>query len=512
MPGRTTRTRTFGSSLVALAILVASPCFSQEPERARERTQENERAQEEERAPRPNVVLILADDLGIGDPRCYNPASKIPTPSLDRIAREGMRFTDAHSPSAVCTPTRYGILTGRYCWRTGMRRGVLWGDSPLLVDPARPTIASFLSRAGYATACIGKWHLGLGDPPGPDFTKRISPGPNDLGFDRFFGIAASLDQTPYVFIENDRASPPPSEWTPESRLRRLGGEGFWRAGPIAPGFEHEACLPALRDRALGFLREHLDASPERPFFLYFALTAPHTPWVPTKEYRGKSSAGWYGDFVVQIDATVGAVIEELEKRGELDDTLFLATSDNGSHWMPGDIAQFEHRANLDYRGMKADIHEGGHRVPLLARWPGRVPAGRVEAGLLCLTDLFATLASILGLELPEGSAEDSFDQSPALLGRAKKPIRDTIVHQSFHGMFAIREGDWKLVFGRGSGGFTDPAVIEPGPGEPPGQLYHLAEDPRERRNRFDDKPEIVQRLTDRFKRMIESGTSRPKSD
>jgi len=450
------------------------------------------RAGQEDRAGWPNIVLILADDMGYGDPGCYNPQSKIPTPNIDRIAAQGMRFTDVHSPSSVCTPTRYGILTGRYCWRTRLKRGVLQGYDRALIEPGRPTIASVLKARGYATGCFGKWHLGFGDAQPLDYAKPLRPGPLTVGFETFFGIPSSLDFPPYVFVEDDRPVEQPTAQIGASESQREGGAGFWRAGAIAPGFRHEDVLPRITEKALAFLRRQ---SAAKPFFMYFPLTAPHTPWLATAPFRGKSGAGSYGDFAAQVDATVGQVLKVLDDKGLARNTLLIYTSDNGGHWLPSDIEKWGHRSNIGLRGQKADAYEGGHRVPFIARWPGRVRAGSTSAETLCLTDFFATFASAVGAEVPQGSAEDSFSFLPVLLGRKlEKPVREAVVHHSGDGLFALRSGDWKLIEGLGSGGFTPPRTEPPQPGGPEGQLYNLAEDPQETRNLWQRRPEVVARL------------------
>jgi arylsulfatase A len=454
--------------------------------------------------PKPNIVFILADDLGYGDLTCYNPQSKIPTPHLDKMASQGMRFTDAHSPSAVCTPTRYSLLTGRYSWRSALKQGVLWGEDPLLIETNRLTVASMLRERGYSTACIGKWHLGLGTVKPTNYDQPLIPGPNAIGFDYFFGIPASLDMVPYVYVENERVVEPATDNIAGSKMRRHGGGGFWREGPIAPGFKHEAVLPVLTKKAVEFVRNQ---SAERPFFLYVALTSPHTPWMPTPEFRGKSGAGWYGDFTVQTDAAVGEVLQALDEMKLSENTLVIVTSDNGAHWLAEDITKFEHRANGFWRGQKADIWEGGHRVPFIARWPGKVPPGSVSGELVGLVDFMATTAAILDYTLPANAAEDSFNFLPLLLGKPGT-IRAALVHQSLNGSLAIREGDWKLCFELGSGGFTAPAKINPTPDGPRGQLYNLASDPSESNNLWLDQPEIVQRLTARFERYKKEGRSR----
>jgi arylsulfatase A len=423
----------------------------------------------------PNIVYVLADDLGWGDLGSYNPRSGVSTPNADRLARDGVRFTDMHSPSAVCTPTRYGILTGRYSWRSRLKEGVLWGYSPNLIEPGRMTVASMLRSRGYRTGAVGKWHLGLGDSEETDYTQPLRPGPVDHGFGYFFGIPATLDMAPYVYIENDQVVEQPTAHTEG----RNGPRGvFWRPGPIAPGFKIEEVLPTLTAKATAFIRERADTS-GRPFFLYFALTAPHTPWVPAKEFLGKSKAGDYGDFVAQVDEALGQVMRVLEETGLAGNTLLIFTSDNGAHWTPEDKTRFAHRANADWRGMKADIHEAGHRVPFLARWPGKIPAGSVTNELACLTDLLATVAEIVGVPLPVNAAEDSYSLLPALLGKRPEPIREAVVHHSYDGMFSIRQGEWKLILGPGSGGFSAPRRIEMQPGVVEGHLYHLGRDPHE---------------------------------
>ena len=456
---------------------------------------------------KPNIVLILADDMGYGDPRCYNPASKIPTPNIDRLASQGMRLLDSHTPSSVCTPTRYGLLTGRYCWRTRLKKGVLQGYDPLLIEPGRPTVASLLQGQGYATGAVGKWHLGFGNVNPVDYAKPLVPGPNSLGFDFFFGIPSSLDFPPYVFVENERTVEQPTKMIEASELNRKTGGGFWRAGAIAPSFTHEGVLPELARQAEGFIRKQ---SAAKPFFLYLPLSAPHTPWMPTAEFRGKSKAGYYGDFAVQVDTTVGRVLAALDEKKLSRNTLVFFTSDNGAHWLPSDIETWGHRSNKEWRGQKSDVWEGGHRVPLIARWPGKVKPGSTSSQVTCHTDFFATLAEVIGAKLPDGSAEDSFSFLPALLGRAATgPVREAIVHHSGDGMFAVRSQGWKLVEGLGSGGFTAPKFEKPVPGGPEGQLYDLSADPAEQANRYQERPEQVARLKALLEQYRSSGRSRP---
>ena len=438
---------------------------------------------------RPNVVLILFDDLGSGDLGCTNPDSRIPTPHLDRFATQSRRLLDAHSPSGVCTPTRYGLLTGRYAWRTSLEKGVLWGDSPLLIDTDRDTLAKLFARHGYRTACFGKWHLGLGSPPNTDYARPLRPGPLECGFDTFEGIAGSLDMTPYVWIVDDRPEQPATKRFEEELPVRYGGEGFVRPGPGAPDFRHADILRRTVDRAIDWTRDALDQ--DEPFFLYLPLTAPHTPWLPDDDLRGTSGAGPYGDFVSTIDRELGKLFALLDERA-LDNTLVVVTSDNGAHWTPQEIEHFGHRANLDYRGQKADIWEGGHRVPFFVRWPGRVPAGTSETRLFSHTDFHATFAELL--EDP-AQAPDSQSALALWLGNNEsEPTRERMVQHSFEGTFAMRSGRYKWIEGLGSGGFTDPWFRQPEEGEPPGQLYDLERDPSESDNLYALRPEVVERL------------------
>lgn len=444
--------------------------------------------------PLPNIILIMADDMGYGDPTIYNADSKIPTPNIDRIGQEGIRLMDAHSPSAVCTPTRYGILTGRYAWRSTLKKGVLWGYSPSLVDSSVVTLPEVLKSRGYATAGIGKWHLGLGAADTTDYDQPLTPGPVDLGFDYYYGIPASLDMQPYVYFENDRVVEAPTAFAEASAHRRQAGGGFWRAGPIAPGFKHIDVLDHTTDKAVAYIEDR-STDPDTPFFLYFPLSAPHTPWLPTEPFLGKSGAGYYGDFALQVDHTVGRILDTVDQSNLTENTLIIFTSDNGAHWYPADVEQFDHQANRHWRGQKADIWEGGHRVPFVARWPGYIPAGSQSDETTTHTDLMATLAAVAGTQLPEGAGPDSYSMLQDWLGlELERPIRPYTIHHSLDGMFAIRQGDWKLIEGRGSGGFTQPARITPENGEPVGQLYNLNDDPAEQVNLYQDRPEIVEQL------------------
>ena len=451
----------------------------------------------------PNVLFILTDDLGVGDPGASNPSSRIPTPHIDRVAREGMRFVDAHSPSAVCTPSRYGLLTGRYPWRSRLKHGVLWGDDGALIENDRPTIARLLKRRGYHTACFGKWHLGLGTAPKIDWmeTERLDAGPHTLGFDESLIFPSALDIPPYLYVRDGVREAAPTEYTPGSRRRWEGGGGFWRAGEMQPGFDIVDCQLRFQREAVRFLKARTD-EPDTPWLLYFPMTAPHTPWVPADEFVGRSEAGWYGDFVVEIDSVVGALLEALEGSGQADNTIVVFTSDNGSHWRPTDIDRFGHDANLGWRGMKADIHEAGHRIPLYVRWPGRVEPGSMSRALVGLNDFYATLAEHLDLPLADGEAEDSVSFLGALSGGPG--LRGELVHHSYEGMLALRQGNLKLCTELGSGGFTYPLTIRPEPDGPTGQLFDLAADPAERENLWLERPETVTRMLRRLAEIRDS--------
>jgi len=472
-------------------------------------------------ANRPNIVYILCDDLGYGDVHCLNPEGKIATPNMDRLAAGGMKFTDAHSSSAVCTPSRYSILTGRYNWRSSMKRGVLGGYSPRLIETNRVTVAAFLKTQGYATAAIGKWHLGLnwpqndGGAPGSsanpkkiDFTQTIQGGPITAGFDYFFGISASLDMPPYAYIDNDHFRTVPTKTTPE-----MEDPAYHRAGPIADDFAFEDVLPTFTHKAVGYITDHAAAAKQgKPFFLYLPLNSPHTPIVPTKEWQGKSGLNAYGDYVMETDAMIGKVLDAIDRQGLAENTLVIMTSDNGcspSANYPELLAK-GHNPSYHFRGTKSDIWDGGHRIPLLVRWPAAVKAGTTSDQVVCLSDLFATCADILGQKLSDNMAEDSVSILPALQGRAQQPVRASIVHSAIFGAFAIREGNWKLEFCPGSGGWSHP---KPGSPEelklPPLQLYDLSNDIAETNNVVAQHPEIVAHLKTLLEKYIADGRSTP---
>jgi len=451
----------------------------------------------------PNVVIILVDDMGYGDPGCYNSASKIPTPHIDQLASEGMRFTDAHAAGALCHPSRYGLMTGQYPFRTDVS---VWRKKPTIKEN-QITVASLLRSRGYHTAMVGKWHLGFLEN---GYENPLPGGPVDRGFDSFFGIRASTDIPPYFYIRDDQAVAPPTDhidaessegWSP------IQGS-FWRAGGIAPGLELKDVLPRFTEEAIEVITDHTDndVHKEKPLMLYLAYPAPHTPWLPSPEFEGKSAAGMYGDFLMMVDAQIGMVLGALDEAGMSENTLLVFSSDNGPVWYDIDAKRFGHDSSGGLRGMKADAWEAGHRMPFIVRWPGRVRPGSVSDQTICFTDLMATCAAVTNRDLPENAGPDSYSFLPVLIGEQpnEQPIRPPIVMQSGNGSMLIRSGDWKLINQLGSGGFSEPKHIEPGPGDPEGQLYNLAKDPGETNNIYSEYPDIVARLKLEMKQIVEN--------
>lgn len=458
-----------------------------------------------------NVVYILADDLGYGDVRCFNPGGKIPTPNIDRLASEGMKFTDAHSASAVCTPSRYSILTGRYPWRSDLQKGVLYGYSSPLIDSARLTVADLFKQNGYYTACVGKWHLGMDWPVKQhnaeiktgweiDYTRPVQQGPNTRGFDYFFGISASLDMPPYIFIENNKTIGEPTV------TKKYG-----RSGPAEKDFEAVNVVPSVTRKAQEVIVAR--AGMKQPFFLYLALPSPHTPIVPGKNFKGKSGVTDYGDYVMETDWAVGQVMKTLDSLGISGNTIVFFTSDNG--FAPYvlnnyNVEKLGHYPSYTFRGYKADIWEGGHRIPLVVRWPGKIKAGTVSNDLVSLTDFMATSADILQVKLPEDAAEDSYSILPDLMGKAQKAVRPAIVYASIDGNFSIQQGKWKLEFCPGSGGWASPknnkAYQE---GLPLVQLYNMQSDISEKGNVAAQHPDVVKHLTGLMEQYVANGRSTP---
>ncbi|MEN9359948.1 MAG: Arylsulfatase precursor [Verrucomicrobiota bacterium] len=455
----------------------------------------------------PNIVVILVDDLGYGDVSCLNPQGKIPTPQIDRLAASGVVFTDAHTNSSVCTPTRYGLLTGRYCWRSRLDSGVLGGDSPHLIPAARPTVASLLKSRGYATDMIGKWHLGWdftfrgeGREKRIDFTAPVTNGPEINGFDHYFGFCASLDMGPYVFVQDGRITAVPDRET-QGHGQEHRAPAYWRKGLTAPDFRHAEVLPSCVGRACATIKRR--AAEGRPFFLYLPLPAPHTPILPNADFAGKSGLNPYADFVLQIDHHVGELMQALRDAGVADDTLVLFTSDNGCS-PQADLDALRRRGHdpcAGFRGAKADLYEGGHRVPFIVSLPSRFrPA--VSTQTVCLTDLAATAAELAGATLPAAAAEDSFSLVPALEGRTG--ARDSLVMHSIDGSFAVRQGPWKLLLNSGSGGWSRPRGGKQGL-----QLYRLDEDPAEQKDLAASRPDKVAELRALLDQLVARGRSSP---
>ncbi len=482
----------------------------------------------------PNIVFIMADDMGVGDVAALNPEAKVETPNLDALVAGGMHFTDAHTASAVCTPTRYGLLTGRYSWRSGLKERVLSGYDPCLISKDRKTVASMLKGNGYNTAMIGKWHLGItwtkkdgsvftaikSDEAGMeeqiDFSAPIQLGPRQLGFDYFFGTAASWDMAPYAFIENDRlqyselvpytgtpliADPPELAKAKKSgasrdELKKIANnypKAAWRSGVHEKGLKASDALPEITKHASGYIADYQG---EKPFFLYVPFTAPHTPVVPNEQFLGKSRAGTYGDFVQEVDWAVGEVVQVLKASGQFKNTLLIFTTDNGyspKAFPDAQKEQFGHNPSFIYNGRKGRLLEGGHRVPFIATWPGTVKAGSRSDVLVCLNDFFATCAEITGTEIPDNTAEDSVSFLSALKG-SPEPVRDTLVSRDFGGYLAIRKGDWKLCFSKNPNAY---------------KLYNLADDIGEQKNLFKMNPEKVEMLKATITKIVHEGRSTP---
>ena len=469
----------------------------------------------------PNIVYILVDDMGYGDPKIYNPDAKTSTPNIDRLASQGMLFTDAHSPSAVCTPTRYGILTGRYCWRTRLTWGVLGGDSPSLIDKDRTTIASFLKEIGYTTGVVGKWHLGVDwikwntepknvipstENPYFALSKKInyslSPtsGTLDRGFDYSFIFPGTLDAPPYCFLENDKLVTVPDSLTEGKNLESGAKGAFWRKGPIAKDFDFMEVTPIVTRKAITFLEKVSNS--EKPFFLYLAYPSPHTPWMPSSEFIGTSGAGEYGDFVNMVDSEVEKVLQTLANLELDENTLLFFASDNGPYWWPVDIEKFGHKAAGDLRGMKGSPFEGGHRIPFIARWPGKIKAGSLCSEPVSLTSLLATCAELLGKELLDNEGEDSHSILPLLLNKPEDYQEpEALIQHSARGQFVVRKGDWKLILTHEESG-------QPAREGDQHFLFNLKNDPSEEMDLYEQNPQKVKELNAILEGFKASGRSR----
>lgn len=478
---------------------------------------------------KPNVIIIFTDDLGYGDVSAMDPNGKIQTTHIDKLAREGLTFTDFHSASALCTPSRYSLLTGRYNWRSRLKAAVLPGHSSHLIEDGRETIASMLQKQGYRTAAVGKWHLGMdwatrGDyrlpdvywgegtetdliTDGIDFSQPIKNGPNAKGFDYFYGMPASLDQPPFVHIENDRAITKPEEMIGVKNLARHDASQMFEVeyGPAEKDYDPQKIVPEMDEKVLDLVREYADK--DEPFFIYYPTPAVHGPIVPSEEYKNTSGLNEYADFVLQVDGMVGRLDKLLEEKGIKDNTILIFTSDNGC----SPVADFDalyakgHNPNSVYRGCKGDIYEGGHRLPFIVRWPGHIAPGERTAELASHLDLFATLAEIVGAAYDDSTAEDSISMLPIWLGG--KGQRQALIHHSASGTYSIRKGAWKMVFASGSGGFADMYEQAAAGGEHAYQLFNMEADFTERRNLCGKQPAIEQELLDLCARYIRDGRS-----
>ena len=486
---------------------------------------------------KPNIVFILADDLGYGDVGCYNPEAKAPTPNIDRLAREGMRFTDAHSPSTVCTPTRYSLLTGRMAFRNGMKGVFTGAGGPCLIKEDRLTIAGMLRDQGYTTAMFGKWHIGLTfyDKDGKPITKNgleavkridysqpITGGPIDRGFDQFFGTACCpTTDWLYAYIDGDKIPMPPTRIVDRKPLPKHPYSRDNRPGMIAPGFDLEEVDMVFLQKSLEFLESHKQKSPDKPFFLFHSAQAVHLPSFAGRAFKGKTKAGPHGDFIFELDYIVGRLMSKLDQLGYGENTLVIFTSDNGPE-VPTVIDMrktHKHDGARPWRGVKRDQWEGGHRVPFIARWPKKIKDGSTSAQTICLTDVMATCAALTGATIPPNAAEDSYNILPVLLGQAgDKPVREYTLHQTISLALAIRHGNWKYLDHKGSGGnnygregewgMKQFALPERAP-DAPGQLYDLSKDPGETTNLYNEYPEIVKALKGKLEEYKTSGRSAP---
>ena len=484
----------------------------------------------------PNILIILADDLGYGDVGCYNSQAKAPTPHLDRLAREGMIFTDAHSAATVCTPSRYSLMTGQMAFRVPNGGTVFTGvGGPSLIAPGRLTLPAMLRAKGYATAATGKWHVGLtfrdkdGQPihdggveavQRVDYSRRIEGGPLDQGFDRFFGTACCpTTDWLYAFIVGDHIPVPPTVRLDKMTLPKHPYSGDCRGGLIAPDFPMEEVDMVFLKKSREFMEEHVRTSPGKPFFLYHASQAVHQPSFPGKDFKGKTKAGPHGDFISEFDAIVGELLQTLERLKVADNTLVIVTSDNGPEItaVVNMRKDYQHDGARPWRGMKRDDWEGGHRVPFLVRWPGHAKPGATSDQLLSQTDVMATVAAIIGAQLPHDAAEDSFNMLPTLLGQADAPIRPYLLEQAFSGArtLSIRRGKWKYLDHRDSGGnnyasaLLKPYALPETAPEAKGQLYDFESDPGETTNLFFKHPEIVAELKSQLDQSKSTGRSRP---
>ena len=487
-------------------------------------------------AKQPNILILYADDLGFGDLGCYNKESRIPTPNLDRLGSESVRFTDGHSSSGICTPSRFAMLTGRHHWRDF--HGIVNAFGGSVFKPERLTLPEMLKEKGYKTAAIGKWHLGwnwdairnkevratavqdgrkkkqqLG-PEAFDWTKSIPNGPLDHGFDYYFGDTV-INFPPYCWIENDKVIKAPDTLMETAKWKKIK-EGGWecRPGPMVTGWDPYENIPTTTKKGVEYLKEAAEA--EEPFFLYFAYPAPHAPIIPNDEFDGKSKAGPYGDFVYETDHSIGQLLQALKDSGQAENTIVIFSADNGpEHYAYARDAKFDHWSAHPFRGLKRDTYEGGHHVPFMIKYPGVTMAGTVNDALVSQIDIMATLASVVGYELPnENAAEDSHDLLPLLKGEVKS-IRTSHVHNTFDHTWALREGDWIMVTGK-SGHHSRvtkdwlkkhgyPTIESKQP-----RLFNLREDIGQRKDLAAEYPEKVRIMEVSLARIREQGYSAPR--
>lgn len=493
--------------------------------------------QEPEAPPLPNILFILADDLGYGDVACYNEESRIPTPNLDQLAKEGMRFTDAHSPSTVCTPTRYSILTGRMAFRTGMRSVFVGVQGPSLIAEDRLTLPQMLRDKGYSTACVGKWHVGMtffneqGDTIKDrgvkgvqeiDYTRTIPDGPIHRGFDQFFGtVSCPTTDWLYAYVDGDRIPVPATQLLDKSQLPKHPYANDCRRGMVADNFNHEEVDLVFLEKSKAFLQQHVQNTPERPFFLYHSMQAVHLPSFPADQFKGKTDSGPHGDFIFEMDYIVGELLQTLEKLGVDENTIVMFASDNGPE-VPTVLDMrktYQHDGARPWRGVKRDQWEGGHRTPFIVRWPGKVAANTTSDQMMSLTDIMATCAEIIGTEIPNSAAEDSYSILPILTGtQGGEPIRQYLLEQTISLAMSIRDGHWKYLDHKGSGGNNydrpgewgmSPYKIEDTDPDAPGQLYNLETDPGETTNLYSQYPEKVAQMKAKLDEFVKSGRSAP---
>ncbi|MEX0987490.1 MAG: arylsulfatase [Bacteroidales bacterium] len=491
----------------------------------------------------PNIIIIFADDMGYGDVSGLNPEAKTSTPAIDEMAESGLVFTEAHASASVCTPSRYGLLTGRYAFRNRVKGGNVGGFSSSVFEPERKTMAHLLKKAGYTTAAVGKWHLGfdwttLNEDETPrmdnvssysnvDYSQPISFGPNHYGFDYSFIHPASLDIPPYLFLRDNRAIddqmvlssdvyPIRLETTEYSWDKKHTEEGdiywgkgvWWRNGEMAESFRIERCLGDIVEDGTNFIEKHISEQKKNPFFLYLPLTGPHTPWVPEDQFKGKSSVDTYGDFILTIDNVVKVINDKVKQLGIAENTMVIFATDNGGYWPEEEINLQQHESNYGRRGQKGDIWDGGHHIPMVITWPAKISEPQQYDQLVSLTDLYATFADLTGQVMDNESGEDSFSFLHVLDGDLSSPVRNSMIHNTSRRFFAIREGDWKYIDMLGSGGFTHPSFIDIEPGMAEGQLYNIKSDPLESNNLFFEHPDIVTELKQKIIATKESGYSR----